>query len=107
MHPHAASRVIRDGAVGVSFIRMPWEDNRGGEVVVGRMILHDVANLKLRKSKIARWRLTKRAIVPTCGTRFFKHKKCIEPYSLGLNTKWKDAIVGDAKQGNDRGRPLL
>ena len=51
---------------------MPWEDNRGGEVVVvvGRMILHDAANLKLRKSKIARRRVehdfsnTKNALNP-------------------------------------------
>ena len=93
--------------MGDLFIRMPWEGNRGGEVDVGRMILHDFRNFKLRKSKIASWRLTKRDNFPTSGSMFFKHKKHVEPYSLGSNTNWKDAIVGDAEQGNVRGRPWL
>ena len=57
--PRDATWVVRDRAVGFLFIRMPWEDNRGDEVVVGRMIICDSVNLKRRKSKIASTRLTK------------------------------------------------
>lgn len=59
LHPRDAIWVVQDGAVGFVFIRMPWEGNRGDEVVVGRMIICDSVNLKRRKSKIASTRLTK------------------------------------------------
>mmetsp|Transcript_23526 Transcript_23526/g.34908 ORF Transcript_23526/g.34908 Transcript_23526/m.34908 type:complete len:80 (+) Transcript_23526:599-838(+) len=59
LHPRDATWVVRDGAVGFLFIRMPWEDNRGDEVVVWRMIICDSVNLKRRKLKIASTRLTK------------------------------------------------
>ena len=59
LHPRDAIWIVRDGAVGFLFIRMPWEDNRGDEVVFGRVIICDSVNLKRRKLKIASTRLTK------------------------------------------------
>jgi len=56
------------------FIRMPWEDNRGDEVVVGRVIICDSVNLKRRKLKIASTRLTKWGNFPRSRQRFWKTK---------------------------------
>ena len=41
LYPRDAIWTVRDGVVGVPVIRMPWGDNMGEEVVVGRMILAD------------------------------------------------------------------
>ena len=37
-YPRDAHWIVRDGAVDISVIRMPWGDNMGEEVVVRRMI---------------------------------------------------------------------
>jgi len=69
-----ATWVVRDGAVGFIHSNAMGGDNRGDEVVVGRVIICDSVNLKRRKLKIASTRLTKWGNFPRSRQRFWKTK---------------------------------